>query len=66
MPIVMLAFSSDATNMKLFNKTIVELSKKMEATGDSRYSGMTEKAEKLYKNTLDENRLKETQKNRIN
>jgi hypothetical protein len=37
MPMVMLAFSHDTVNMRLFNDTIVELSKEMELKNSERY-----------------------------
>jgi hypothetical protein len=48
----MIRFSTVVNEMKLFNKTVVELSKEFEKVDKNKYDGMAKEAEKLYNDAL--------------
>jgi hypothetical protein len=52
LPIILIRFCTTMSDMGLFNKTIVELSKEFENADKTKYSGMAKEAENLYKKAL--------------
>jgi hypothetical protein len=52
MPIIPIMFSTTKTDMLLFNKTILLLSKKIEESYPNKHKGITSQAQSLYDDAL--------------